>query len=181
LLVVVAPVTTTVSTAPWVSVTLWVVELKEPDSKVRSKSPTFPSRRRLVKVTTPELGRTVLVPVRVAGLPASTAVLVTVIDWEWLVTTLPEESRIDSTGWVEKSVRFTKPEAWRVRATRVASPKPSVMLVGVEILDGELMLDERTLSPTVPSIRSPVKVARPEVALISLVPVSVVFAESEIV
>jgi hypothetical protein len=34
----------------------------------------------LVKVTTPELGRIVLVPVRVAGLEASTAVLVTVID-----------------------------------------------------------------------------------------------------
>jgi hypothetical protein len=80
LLVVVAPVTTTVSTAPWVRVTLWVVELKEPDSKVRSNSPTFPSRRRLVKVTIPELGRIVLVPVKVAGFAASTAVLVTVID-----------------------------------------------------------------------------------------------------
>jgi hypothetical protein len=53
----------------------------------------------------------VRVPVSVAGLAASTAVLVTVIDWEWFVTTFPEESRIDSTGWVEKSTRFTKPEA----------------------------------------------------------------------
>jgi hypothetical protein len=55
------------------------------------------------------------------------------------------------------------------------------MLVGVEILDGELMLDVSTLAPTVPSIRSAVKVARPEVALITLVPVRVVFAESVIV
>ena len=78
--------------------TLWVVELSEPDSKVRSNSPTFPSRRRLVKVTTPELGSMVRVPVRVAGFAASTAVLVTVIDWEWFVTTLPDESRTASTG-----------------------------------------------------------------------------------
>ena len=78
--------------------TLWVVELIEPDSKVRSNSPTFPSRRRLVKVTTPELGSMVRVPVSVAGFAASTAALVTVIDWEWFVTTLPDESRTASTG-----------------------------------------------------------------------------------
>jgi hypothetical protein len=62
-------------------------------------------------VTTPELGRIVLVPVSVAGLSASTAVLVTVIDCEWLVTTFPEESTTAITGCVEKSTRFTKPEA----------------------------------------------------------------------
>ena len=72
--------------------TLWVVEIKDPDSKVRSNSPTFPSRRRLVKVITPPATSTVRSPVRVAGLEGSTAVLVTVIDWLWFATTLPEES-----------------------------------------------------------------------------------------
>jgi hypothetical protein len=52
----------------------------------------------LVKVTTPELGSIVRVPVSVAGFAASTAALVTVIDWEWFVTTLPDESRTASTG-----------------------------------------------------------------------------------
>jgi hypothetical protein len=49
------------------------------------------------------------------------------------------------------------------------------------MLNGELMLDVRTLVPSVPSIRSAVKVARPAVALIDLVPVKVVSAESEMV
>ena len=80
-----------------------------------------------------------------------------------------------------KSTRFTKPEAWRVRATLVASPKLSVMLEGVEILDGDVMLAVSTLVPTVPSILSAVKVARPAVALIALVPVKVVSAETEMV
>ena len=48
-------------------------------------------------ITPPTTGR-VRSPVRVAGLEGSTAVLVTVIDSEWLVTTFPDESWIVMVG-----------------------------------------------------------------------------------
>jgi hypothetical protein len=114
-------------------------------------------------------------------LAASTAVLVTVIDCAWFVTTLPDESRTEITGWVVKSTRFTNPDACLVSATRVASPKLRVMFEELEMFVGDVMLAVSALVPTVPSIRSAVKVARPAVALIALVPVKVVSAESEIV
>ena len=58
--------------------TRWVVELSEPELKVRSCCPTFPSRRRLVKVAMPEPGVLESVPVIVALSELSTGVEVTV-------------------------------------------------------------------------------------------------------
>ena len=59
---VVAPERTTAVAAPWVKVTLCVVEETPVAPKVRSYCPTVPSRRRLVKVATPEPGDLVKVP-----------------------------------------------------------------------------------------------------------------------
>jgi hypothetical protein len=78
-------------------------------------------------------------------------------------------------GWVEKATRFTNPDAWVDTTKRLASPKPSSMFVNFSI-DGTPMLAPRILVPTVPSMRKPVNVARPAVALIALVPVKVVLA-----
>jgi hypothetical protein len=55
------------------------------------------------------------------------------------------------------------------------------MLAGLEMFEGEVILAVRTLVPTVPNIRSAVNVARPAVALMDLVPVKVVSADSEMV
>jgi hypothetical protein len=74
---VVAPVRTTAVAAPWVSVTLCVVEETPVAPKVKSYWPTVPSRRRFVKVATPEPGVLVKVPVIVAVPPPPTRVAVT--------------------------------------------------------------------------------------------------------
>jgi hypothetical protein len=118
----------------------------------------------------------VRVPVSVAGFAASTAALVTVIDWEWFVTSFPEESRMDSTGWVEKSSRFTIPAACRVRASCVASPKRRFIVEVLVMLFGEVIDAVRILSPIVPLRASPGKLTCPPLAAWVVVPIREVFA-----
>ena len=138
-----------------------------------------------MKVETPELAITVLVPEIVAE-PAFNKI--TAVIAEPVVTVFPPESLMRIIGWVESARPFTAPVGCWVINNLVAAPVVSAN--GLEIAAvSEPALKVKTKEPAVPVIDKSVKVERPEPAVIVVVPASepvpvvivAVIAEPEVV
>ena len=89
---------------------LEVAAVSEVGVKVRVKLPAVPERTRLVKVAMPLTAATVVVPLKV---PVPEAIDATTLTVE-VVTVLPDESVIRTTGWVVSAISLTAPVGWVV-------------------------------------------------------------------
>ena len=89
-----------------------------------------------------------------------------------VTTEFPEISRIVTTGVVLKPARFTAPVAEVVSTSSVAAPAETFTTLVIELRDRLETLAVTFLFPVVPRNFSPVKVATPEAAFRTNVPVS---------
>ncbi len=94
--------------------------------KVTVKEPAVPVITRLVKVATPALAATVVVPLRV---PVPDAMDATTLTLE-LVTVVPLASTMRMTGWVPSAAPLAAPVGCVVIAAAVAVPAAGAPLVG---------------------------------------------------
>jgi hypothetical protein len=93
-----------------------VAAVREPERKVRVLLPIWPNLPSPVKVTSPFVAASVVVPVK------SPESMLTVTESVAVVTTLPDASAMLTFGGVVKFARFTKPAAGVVSRSWVAAP-----------------------------------------------------------
>jgi hypothetical protein len=127
-----------------------------------------PERTRLVKVATPLIAATVVVPLKVPVPEAIDATTLTVDD----VTVFPEASVILITGWVVKATPAAAPDGWVVIAACVAAPTPMAKLLEVAAVS-DVGVKIRVKLPAVPERTKLVKVATPLTAATVVVPLRV--------
>jgi hypothetical protein len=124
-----------------------------------------------LKLTTPRVGVLEAVPDS-AAVAEPTGVTATLTLAEEVVTVFPEMSRIATTGVVEIPARLTAPVAEVVKTISVATPAETFTTLVVEFSDKLATVAETFLFPVVPKNLSPGKVAIPEAAFLTRVPVS---------
>ena len=120
------------------------------------------------KVATPATALTVAVPT-VVPLPLTVMVTKAVL----LVTVLPKESLIVTTGWVVNAEPLAEPAALVVNVAWVAMPKVGVMVCAAVAKDPEVKVSVYAV-PAVPLMPTPEKVATPLTALTVLMVVPTV-------
>jgi hypothetical protein len=141
------------------------------EEKVRVYWPTCPLRPSPSKLTTPWLGLLDTDPERTALVEPTAATETETVAPE-VTTVLPEMSLIATTGAVPKPARFTAPVAEVVRTSSVADPADTFTTLVMELKDKLATLAVTFLLPVDPRNFSPVKVATPEEAFLTRVPVS---------
>jgi hypothetical protein len=104
---------------------LEVAAVNDVGVKVRVKLPAVPERTRLVKVATPLIAATVVVPLNVPVPEAIEATTLTVDD----VSKFPDASVILITGWVVSATPLTAPDGWVVIAACVGVTASVVKLI----------------------------------------------------
>ncbi len=128
---------------------------------------------RLVKVATPLIAATVVVPLKV---PVPEAIDATTLAVD-VVTVFPDESVIRTTGWVVKDAPAAAPDGSVVIAACVAAPTLSAKLLEVAAVN-DVGVNVRVKLPAVPERTKSVKVAMPLTAATVVVPLRVPVPEA---